>query len=146
MGKLSKQVFKHFAESTCDRRLFLELGDADERWISPARTLKPRDLSNLGQRARLLAMGHNYEEEVYKALSVASPLEVLHDRSTSGHFNACALTAARLDELGDKLDEHGQLCLIEHEFEVPYRWPRQIFELADDAPLPLTELSPHDAS
>lgn len=141
MGKLSKQVFKHFAESACDRRLFLELGEGDARWMSPLRTLEPRDPSAFGHRDDLLALGHNYEEEVYRALIAASPLEVRYDRSSSGSFNPCDLSPSLLDELVDRLDEHGRLCLIEHEFKAPSLWPRTILDLEPHEQPPFDELS-----
>ena len=59
-GELSKQVFNNFAEFECLRKLFLDLGSADPRWISDLRKFEPLTRVRAGS-LFLFEQGRNYD-------------------------------------------------------------------------------------
>jgi hypothetical protein len=113
-------VFKGFAESECERRLFWDLGQGNPQWASPFREpVKPEFHRNLA-----LQLGHDYEQKVYRAL-VHLP-ETRAARGRDGKVVASQLTPASLTPG----------LLLEHEWSPPPAFYARILGLPAGSPLP----------
>ncbi|MHA1911376.1 MAG: AAA domain-containing protein, partial [Candidatus Kariarchaeaceae archaeon] len=120
MGELSKQVFNNYAEFECQRKLFLDLGSGDARWIYDLRKIIPLTRHRVG--SQLLAdMGHDYEQMVYGYIKIL-PGAKFNPSSTGKVTYTTTQKELLLDyynQLQDQANDLKELCLLEHKLVTP---------------------------
>ncbi|MDP3278401.1 MAG: AAA domain-containing protein [Deltaproteobacteria bacterium] len=140
MGCVSKQVFKHFAEFECDRKLFLDLGESDPQWLSPLRELAADPWAAGTTRSGLAMLGKAYERDVYELLTRNRNARYQASMGAVDKVTEAELSPPRLQELHNELTAPGaptELYLIEHAWTTPTRFVERIFGVSEDTALPL---------
>jgi len=139
VGKLGKQVFKHYAETECPRQLFLDLANKDPGWIAPFRPIVVDVQRPTGK--SLADLGHTYEQTVYRTMR-RNPGTRASEAPDSGDVAATVLDRARWEAYADALTTTTPtLFLLEHQCPTPEEFVRFVFDLPPDAPLPTLEVT-----
>lgn len=142
MGEISKQVFKHFAEFECDRQLFIDLGEADPRWLDPMRSIVTPPYTMGAARSGLAELGRAYERSVYDLLTRNPDARFRPSLSSDTPVVQSPLDDALLSSLHAELaaaPAHAERYLLEHAWTTPDRFIEFAFGTTAADALPVTK-------
>ena len=135
-GALRKQAFDGFVDTSCDRQLYIRLGENDPRWIR--RPVEVRQ-GHSGREEPLAKLGRVYEQRIYsRLLSALKPGCLARlKRPRRREVLPTTLTPDRLRHLHAQLTGGTErLVLLEHAWPMGERFVRQVFDIGplDDLP------------
>ncbi len=142
MGEISKQVFKHFAEFECDRQLFIDLGEADPRWLEPMRSIVEPPFAMGSARSGLAELGRAYERSVYDLLTRNPNARFRSSLSADTPVVQSPFDAALLVSLHAELAAApvgSERYLLEHAWTTPDRFIEFAFATTADEALPISK-------
>lgn len=141
VGRIGKQVLKHYAENECERQTLLDVGADDPRWLSPPRPIARADARRVTGFSPA-ELGRAYERAVYAVLARNRSARARELDDPAAGVGQTALTAAKLRAYAHEFaapDGPTALILLEHEWPTPPRFARSLFDLPADAPDPVTD-------
>ncbi|TFF87701.1 MAG: hypothetical protein EU549_04245, partial [Promethearchaeota archaeon] len=129
MAKFNKTLLQSYILTNCKRRLFLELGrEKPDLWFNPVRTIPSKPPERLiFQTTYLKEKGKEYEQIVYSYLK---RLKNIYYHEINGEIGDTYINSQYLLDLSSKFKENndnGLILLLEHEFEIPSSFLKQIF-------------------
>jgi len=137
-NKFSKQTLTRFIQTECERQLFLDLAQLKlDLWISPNRPIEKPVIHRHGS-GYLERMGHDYEQLVYANL--VSMKQVKYKKGIKNEVADSDLSPNAFIEFHKALEQQSNplLLLLEHEYENPHSFFRDLFNLSSRKdPIPI---------
>ena len=133
MGFFGKKSFSSYVDYRCDRKLYLDLGNHDDRWVQ-------RDILIRSGKSDLtketMKLGKEYESNVYQRLMNLFP-EQIHAKIINSSIVQKRLTKDVLHEIYASVQKSGQSQIgLELEFEMVSSFVHSIFDSDEHGDFP----------
>jgi hypothetical protein len=140
VGQLNKAVLRGYVRYGCERKLFVDMGFGDPRWLKHVRALEKTPF--LWQSSEgLLKKGREFEQRVYAMLTGRELLDVVAGTDPSGKVTTRDVRPGDWEALAARFAGLGKdtSVMLEHQFAMPKGLVRRWLGLGPGEEVPIAQ-------